>query len=146
MTSDNYITLSKRINDFIKKSNYDKIFFTRFINKKDSLYCSKLNWHKLQSEDEIQLAIDAPKTSIIFNKFGYGLSNKQLDILKKLNVDTIHICGLQTDACVYAIAFQLFDIGIYPNILINYCETSKERNTFAKELIVHQFGNVDEKF
>jgi len=52
---------------------------------------------------------------------------------------------LQTDACVYAISFQLWDNGIYPNILINYTATEPKREKQAKQMLVHQFGQVDER-
>ncbi|MBO4412690.1 MAG: isochorismatase family protein, partial [Clostridia bacterium] len=75
----------------------------------------------------------------------YGLKNEQIEYLKNLNINQIDICGLQTDACVYAIAFQMFDNGIYPNILKNYCETNPQRNDIAKEILSHQFGKLNEK-
>ena len=78
-------------------------------------------------------------------KCGYMENGEQIEQIKALNIESIDICGLQTDACVYAISFQLFDNGIFPNILINFCQTSPERNNIAKEILMHQFGKVDEK-
>lgn len=136
----------EKINDLIKSNIYDKIIFTLFRNKKNSLFERKLNWTRLQSEDEQQIVVDIPNNSIIFEKFGYGIGDKDLHLLKDNNIKTIDICGVQTDACVYAIALQLFDVGIYPNVLINYTQTvDDKRQQNAKEFLIHQFGAVDEK-
>ena len=145
ITKPNYKNLQSKINGLIKLDDYDNYIFTKFINKDESLYEKKLNWFKLKSEESQTICVDIPENSFILEKYGYGLNNEQINQIKALNIDSIDICGLQTDACVYAIAFQLFDNGIFPNILINYCQTSLERNSIAKEIMIHQFGNVDEK-
>ena len=145
MSKPNYVNLQSKINELIKLDDYDIYIFTKFINKDESLYEKKLNWFELKSEESQTICVDIPKNSLIFEKFGYGLSNEQINQIKALNIDSIDICGLQTDACVYAIAFQLLDNGIFPNIPINYCQTSLERNSIAKEILIHQFGAVDEK-
>ena len=144
MTKPNYLELSTKINKFLEQSNYENIILTKFINIDNSLYETKLHWFALRDNQSQDFSIKFPNNAIIFEKFGYGLTNKQIDYIKSLNVDQIDICGLQTDACVYAIAFQMFDNEIYPNILINYCQTSPERNEMAKQMLIHQFGKVDE--
>ena len=146
MTKPNYIELAKKISKFLNKNqeNYSKIFFTKFINDKGSLYETKLNWTELQRGETQEFAIELPQNAIILEKHGYGLDLEDLGKIKKLGVKEIDICGLQTDACVYAISFQLFDAGIFPNVLINYCSTSPERCEYSKNVLIHQFGKVDE--
>lgn len=142
----NYVSLNQKINTLIKSNNYTNYIFTKFINLQNSLYETKLKWFGLKTPQEQEISVELPKNkSIIFEKFGYGLSLRQIEFIKNLNVDTVDICGLQTDACVYAIALQLFDNGIYPNILINYCETAPSRNKIVKKILKHQFGQVDDK-
>lgn len=145
ITKPNYVNLKSKINKLINLNEYDKYIFTKFINKDNSLYETKLNWFELKSKESQTICVDIPENSVIIEKYGYGLNNEQINQIKALNIDSIDICGLQTDACVYAIAFQLFDNGIFPNILINYCQTSLERNSIAKEILIHQFGKIDEK-
>ena len=144
MTKPNYIALNKKIENLIALHNYNKIYFTKFKNTKNSLYETKVNWTELCDSQSQGFSMKLPNDAIIFEKYGYGLSVNQIEELKKLNVSQIDICGLQTDACVYAIAFQLFDCGIFPNVLINYAETSPSRKDAAKEMLIHQFGSVDE--
>lgn len=145
MTKPNYIELKTKIDSLVKINDYDYFIFTKFMNIDNSLYDTKLNWHELKDEYSQKICIEIPDNSIVLEKYGYGLTNSQIDFIKELKIDEVDICGLQTDACVYAIAFQLFDNGIYPNILINYCETTPNRKETAKEMLIHQFGKVDEK-
>ena len=146
ITTDNYKALNEKVNNLLNLNNYDKYIFTKFINTENSLYQTKLNWFGLIDKNEQELSISLPNDNyLVFEKTGYGLSNAQLKEIIDLNIDSIDICGLQSDACVYAIAFQLFDNGIFPNILINYCETTPNRNDMAKEMLIHQFGAVDER-
>ena len=141
-----YKNLAKKIEEFLNKNqkDYSNIFFTKFINDKNSLYETRLNWTNLQSSETQSFAIDLPKNFTILKKHGYGLNSEDLNKIKCLGIKEIDICGLQTDACVYAISLQLFDAGIYPNILINYCATSPEKQEYSKNMLIHQFGKVDE--
>ena len=66
---------------------------------------------------------------------------KDIKFLKSLNLDEIDICGVKAEACVYAISLQLWDVGIYPNILINYVSGDVE----MKNIYIKQFGGVDYK-
>lgn len=145
MTKENYKTLNLKINNCLKNNKYDNVFLTKFINKKNSLYETKLNWTAMQDFISQNISIDVPEGAFIFEKYGYGLSQNQLEKIKNLGVEEIDVCGLETEACVYAIAFQLFDIGIFPNILINYVATSPEREDMAKQMLIRQFGKVDER-
>ena len=143
MTNSIYVELCKKIETYIKKNKkkYSKIFFTKFINDKNSLYETKLKWTNLQSEDSQEFMIKLPDNAIIMQKHGYGLSQDDLEKIKMTG--EVDICGIQTDACVYAIALQLWDAGIFPNVLINYCATSPDKLEFAKNILIHQFGSVD---
>ena len=97
------------------------------------------------SEESQKICVSIPNNNFIFEKNSYGLSQKHIEKIKKLvsTEKTIDICGLQTDACVYAISLQLFDNGIYPNILINYTATLNN-NEAIKAMLIHQFGKIDE--
>ena len=140
-----YSNLINKINNLIKRNTYNYYIFTKFINKTDSFYVKKLNWKNLISEESQKICVTIPKNSLIFEKFGYGLNESQIKKIKEIvfTDNQIDICGLQTDACVYAISIQLFDNLIFPNILINYTATSNN-NENVKSMLIHQFGTIDE--
>lgn len=143
LVKDKYKHLIDRVKFLLNSEKYDKVIFTKFINTQDSLYVTKLGWQGLQDEKSQSLAINPNENDVVFEKFGYGCSNEMLDYIKSLKINEIDICGLQTDACVYAIALNMFDIGIFPNILINYTMTNNQ--DLAKSILLHQFGHIDER-
>lgn len=143
MIKDEYTSLNKKIEKFISNNTYDKIIFTKYKNdiNKNSLFQDKIGWKKLTTALEQEFSITPPTHAIIFEKYGYGLNQKDLDYIKSLNIKSIDICGLQSEACVYAISLQIWDLNIYPNILINYVAGDMP----MKDVFIKQFGGVDEK-
>lgn len=140
MKNSKYLELNNKISDYISKSNYDKIIFTKYINEKlkNSLYQDKIGWTKLTTKHEQDFSLKIPKNAIIMEKYGYGLNRQDLDYINSLNIKEVDICGLKSEACVYAISLQLWDIGIYPNILYNYVEGDVD----MKKIFIKQFGNI----
>lgn len=140
MKNKKYLDLNNKISDYIKRSNYDKIIFTKYINEKlkKSLYQDKIGWTKLTTEDEQDFSLNIPKNAIIMKKYGYGLNRQDLDYINSLDIKEIDICGLKSESCVYAISLQLWDMGIYPNILYNFVEGDVD----MENIFIKQFGNI----
>ena len=140
MKNNKYLELNNKISDYIAGSNYDKIIFTKYINEKlkNSLYQDKIGWTKLTTKDEQDFSLNIPQHAIVMEKYGYGLNRQDLDYIHSLNIKEIDICGLKSEACVYAIAFQLWDMGIFPNILYNYVEGDVN----MENIFIKQFGNI----
>ena len=97
---------------------YATIVMTRFSNRPGSLYRTVLNWHG----EGGALALHLP-SAVILDKNGYGLTAAHLQKLKDMNCAEWHVCGLETDACVLACAFSLWDAGIHPVIQSALCES-----------------------
>lgn len=97
------------------------------------------------NEESQKICVTMPKNSLVFEKFGYALDKKYVKKIKEIvsTDNQIDLCGLQTDACVYAISLQLFDNQIFPNILINYTATRNNKE-YIKNMLIHQFGKIDE--
>ena len=140
MKNKKYLDLNNKISDYIARSNYDKIIFAKYINEKskNSLFQDKIGWTKLTTKDEQDFSLNIPKNAIIMQKYGYGLNRQDLDYINSLDIKEIDICGLKSEACVYAISLQLWDMGIFPNILYNYIEG----NVDMKNIFINQFGNI----
>lgn len=147
MNKPNYIALKDKIEKYIINSNYEKIIFTKYLNDKtkNSFFINKLNYTQLTTTGEQEICLPIPNNSIVFEKNGYGLEQKDLEKLKSFGESVVDICGLQADACVYAIALQCFDNNIYPNILFNYVECNPKLKDTMKIIFTKQFGKVDER-
>lgn len=143
---DNYNSLIDKINNLVATGEYDFVLFTQFKNEigKNSLYIDRIGWNGLKTKEEQEFVVEVPGNAKIFEKSGYGLEPKDLDYIRSLNINEIDICGCKTEACVYEISLQLWDMGIYPNILINYVEGDISKNTM-KKIYTKQFGDVDER-
>ena len=136
MKNNDYWVLSDRISNLVNNGGYDKVIFTKFINDntKNSLFVDKLGWHGLQSKEEQDFSFLLPQNAIVFNKYGYGLGEDCLQYIANLHIDEMDLCGVESEACVCAIAFQLWDRGIYPNILKDYVLGNVEMDdVFAKQ-------------
>lgn len=140
MNGENYKHLNKKIAELIDGKYYDKYIFTKFKNDstKNSLYQTKLNWNKLMTDAEQEFSINLPSGAMIIEKYGYGLQSEDLEYIKSLNINEIDICGIESEACIYAISLQLWDKGIYPNILSKYIAGKQNMEAVFKR----QFGFI----
>ena len=77
-------------------------------------------WFALRTKQEQDICFKLPKNAIVLEKYGFDLQQKDIENIKSLNIQEIDVCGFKSEACVYAISFQLWDALIYPNFLINY--------------------------
>ena len=147
MVNKTYTSLVDKINDYLEHNEYDMVVFTKFKNNqlKNNLYLTKVDYMGMQKSNEQSIVVNMPHDYVILEKFGYALDKEGVECIESLNVDSVDICGVRADACVYAIALQLFDMGIYPNILINYVATEPHLKDSVKDMFVSQFGAVDER-
>jgi len=108
--------------EYIEKhrEEYDRIIATLFVNDAsiNRNFIKKLKFKDCRDAvvDDIEFATD-----MIIVKNGYGL---QPGIFGKK--DKIDIIGCETDACVLATCFSLWDDGIDFNVLWNYVYTNSD--------------------
>lgn len=112
---------------------YDQVAMTHFTNQPGSLYRSILDWHG----DGGDLVLQVPQ-AVILHKDGYGLTDQHLKILAEMQCAEWHVCGLETDACVLACAFSLWDAGLRPVIQPDLCESPLHELGVA--VAARQFG------
>lgn len=112
--------------------DFDEIVQTRFYNPPCNLYREVLDWH---GDGGVLCAVPRAR---IFAKSGYGLTPAHLNEIKTLDCGEWHLCGLETDACVFACAFSLWDAGIRPLIRPELCASPLHAATIP--LLIRQFG------
>ena len=84
----------------------------------------------------------APHTRM-YTKTGFSALDARLQLeLQMQKIDEIHLCGLDTDACVAATAMALFDISIRPVVLADACASSggREFHNAALRLLSRNIG------
>jgi len=71
----------------------------------------QLGW-KPAAADKSLVVADAE-----FVKHGYGPTPETIDFLRNMEVDRVLVCGIQTETCVLAAGFALFDAGLSPTLI-----------------------------
>lgn len=100
------------IKSLIESDKFDKVIFTVFINNEKSSFVKYLNWNKAFRSEGTRIVEDLRSFSDIiierstFSAFG---AKEILNYISK--EDEIYLCGLDTDACVLATAYEGIDIG-----------------------------------
>lgn len=113
--------IPKKIADHLENNKYDYIIFTRFVNDKNSQIYKKLKWNKCFESPDIDIYLSLKSyanRNNTFDKNGYSIFKQKelLKLFKENNINNIYLCGLSSDACVLASAFEGFDLGF--NIII----------------------------
>lgn len=115
-----------KIISLVKSGKYGRIYATQFFNTPESPFVKFLNWKGCMDSPETDLIDELDKyTFKVIKKYTYSALNEELLCeLRNNNITEIDIAGVDTDACVLATAYALFDAGIRPNILSSYCASS----------------------
>lgn len=119
----------EKVVDFIQSNynKYDKVIATYFKNKNDSFYENKLEWNGCKSASEKDIEFNIPNFTV-YEKISYGF------ILPSLFDVEIDIIGCDSDACVLATCFYLWDKEIEFKVLTDYIYTNSK--TFSNEVVI----------
>jgi nicotinamidase-related amidase len=131
--------LVKRIRIYSRR--FERRIFTQFVNPPGSLFRKKLKVGSCAPDSaDTTLLIPPGKNDLVFVKSSYGLKQKDLKRLQALGIKRITVCGLETDACVLAVMFSLFDAGIDCRIKKELCWSSTGLHREALKIIAKQFS------
>lgn len=131
----------KHLLEYIKQNRhkYSKIIATLFINdvnsNKNFIEC--LDWNGCTDVNEGSLEFEYDE---VIKKNSYGICFKDLERFIDCEVDVI---GCDTDACVLANCYLLFDNNFKFNILREYVYSSSSDvsiNTYALKIMARNFG------
>lgn len=101
-------------------------------------FARQLGWHPAV-EDQSLVAAEK-----VFVKHGYAQTRETIDYIQRLQVDRVLVCGIQTDTCVLAAGFALFDAGLTPTLVTDLTVGSSLDRTgrLGIELWKHHFREV----
>lgn len=105
----------QKIEDLQEK--YEHIFVSKFVNE-GSFLPTFMNW---AGYDDISLAFTPVPNAKVFEKNVYS---SFIDDLK--DFDEVHLCGYDTDACVYKTALDLIENGVRPVVLAHLCGSEND--------------------
>ena len=142
--NDNNRQIIEKINKYLENNKFDNVIYTRYRNYNDSPFVKILDWRAMTTLEEQEFCVNFLKDAMVIQKVGYGVRQEDILNLKELDIDEIEVCGTDTDACVLAIAFLLFDNNIKPIILKDLCASSSsniEMHNMAIKVMERQFGS-----
>ncbi|QIZ22548.1 Amidases related to nicotinamidase (plasmid) [Pseudomonas putida] len=98
----------------------------------------QLGWQPAKDDDSL-IAADQ-----VFVKYGYSPSPETIAHLKQLNPERVLVCGIQTDTCVLAAGFALFDAGLTPTLITDLTVGSSldRSGELGARLWTHHFGHT----
>ena len=112
--------------------DYEHVFVSRFVNEKSPLI-PLMDWAGYDNED---LAFTPASHAVVFDKNIYSSFVKELTAF-----DEVHLCGYDTDACVYKTAMDLIEHNIRPVVLTKLCGSENERfHQIGLELLKRNIG------
>ena len=135
-----------KIRELVTSGDFDVVAASRFVNPEYSSFRSRLDWNEMGPDDTDGLTLDkvvAEHADVVLDKTGYAMGSGTLvDELRRRKVADVVVCGLETDACVLAVAMLLFDIGFNVSVDLSACATSAgpEIEAGAEAIIVRSFG------
>ncbi len=130
----NYIKILQYIKE--NRDDYDKVIGTIFVNNKYSRFVEELCFKRCMDADDSSIEYNA---DVIIKKSTYGVD---LDAYVSKENDVIYIIGCDSDACIMATAFLLFDKG-YDFIIKSefiYTTANKFKNEQIIEILKRNFG------
>jgi nicotinamidase-related amidase len=115
-----------RIRALIDDHAFAKVVFTRYYNREGGPYTRFLDWRRLMKPPETELAPElASVAEHVIDKGAYTAWGHQLEnYIREQNIDTVFIAGIDTDCCVLTTSVDLFQNGIRPVVLYDYCASN----------------------
>jgi len=107
------------------------ILFSKFVNPEGSQWEKLLQWDKMRSSPEIDFPAELNVGEAeVKTKGTYSMWSDELaEYCGKNNLDTVVICGIDTDQCVLATAIDIFESSLKP-VVVKHCCASSAGNQF----------------
>lgn len=122
------------------QKKYRYVYVTRFYNEENSFYRKLIKWDRFdKGSHDFQLAFKPVRDAVIIDKSLYSCVNASfLQDLRRNKIEDIDVCGVDTDICVTKCAVDLFEAGIIPRVLGDYCGSYA-----GQEVHIHALGTLE---
>lgn len=111
------------IEKLLSKNIFNKVIFTKYINDENSIFYKSLNYKGCITEEERKIVVDTKNYQILEKRTYTAFNDELRKYIKKNNIRSIYLCGIDTDACVLKTALDLFDNN-YDVKIIEDCSMS----------------------
>lgn len=143
-----------RLVELLEAKIFDKVIATKFILTDYSPVKNIYGWEGFRFANDYDIIDELkPYIDITVTKSVYSCVDKDfLNILKSVNdgiiPSEVYIAGCDTDVCVLSSAVDLFETGIRPIVLHNYCTScaSAEHHKAATKCLIRSIGREQISF
>lgn len=141
----------KQIQEYLKKnaSEYQLVYFTIYKNDPSAPVWRLSGWKDCTASLDTDICDDikpftTPKNHFYKNFLSAAKVTEINEGLRQNKISEVDLCGFDTDCCVLATAYDLFDQGIKPVILENLTwSTSREKlHVPAIKMLLRNIGFV----
>ena len=142
-----------RIGDYLKTNleKYFKVYFTIFKNDPSAPLWKISDYHECCSSPDIDICDQIKAFTNKDNLFYKNILSavKVPEIIKGIknnNITEVYLCGFDTDCCILATAYDLFDQGIKPIILekLSWSTSKAKLHNPALQIINRNIGFIEE--
>ncbi len=142
----------KKIQEYLrdKKNDYTVIYFTIFKNDPKSPLWQISGWKDCTGSPNTDICDEIKEFTNNKNLFYKNILSafkvSQIkDGLKKHNIKEVHLCGFDTDCCVLATAYDLFDQGLKPVVLedLTWSTSLEKLHKPALQMVERNIGFVE---
>jgi nicotinamidase-related amidase len=115
--------------------------FTKFTNPPGSLFRKKLGSRMCSpGNPAAQLVFEPKANDLVLEKTTYGLMPQHIETVRTKGIKEFTVAGVDTDACVLAVMFSLWDNGFDCHIEPDLCWSSSGLHDPAIKIAHQQFG------
>ena len=135
-------TIPNKVRMLLESKRFDNVVFTKFLNDKNSQFYNVLNYKGCIEERDRASVVDTGNARIIEKKVYTAYNDELVKYIKDNNINTIYLCGIDTNACVLKTALDLFENN-YDVKVIEHCSmghSGKEYHDFCIKLLEKLIG------
>jgi nicotinamidase-related amidase len=105
------------------QADFERVYATRFSNPEGSFFRSLIGWPRFApGSRDVEFAFTPREDAVILEKTVYTcVTPAFLKSLRANDVAKVHLCGIATDSCVLKCAVDLFEAGVEPVVLADFC-------------------------
>lgn len=134
--------IPNRIIKLIKDNKFNYVVFTKFINDIGSNFYKILNYKGCIEENDKKIVIDTKDNKILEKRTYTALNKELIDYIEKNKINTIYVCGIDTNACVLKTAIDLFESNYNVKVIENCCmsHSGKKYHKYAIKMLKKLIG------
>ena len=131
----------KPLTELMKQAKFGCVAETMWFNSGENNFIEELGYESCKYTDKAShLQMLFPKAHVYQRLNKYSAYSLAVDRLMR-KCKTVYVCGLETDACVLATVFSLFDAGYTVRVIEDCTSTiSEDLHNATKLIMLRQFG------